>query len=46
MGPYADSIPQIALRTACFAALTWAMTVISWKYLETPLNNLRAKRKP
>ncbi len=45
MGPYADTIPQAALRTAAFAALTWAMTVISWKYLETPLNNLRAKRR-
>jgi hypothetical protein len=43
MGPHADSAPQIVLRTACFAALTWAMTLASWKYLETPLDRLRAK---
>jgi len=43
MGPYSDSVPQIILRTACFAALTWAMTLASWRYLETPLNKLMAK---
>jgi peptidoglycan/LPS O-acetylase OafA/YrhL len=42
-GPYAESIPQIAFRVALCAALTWAMTLASWKYLETPLNTARAK---
>lgn len=42
MGPHADSILQAAVRTGSFAALTWAMTILSWKYLETPLNLLRA----
>lgn len=45
MGPYADSPAQIALRTICFGLLTWIMTLLSWKYLETPLNNLRARGK-
>lgn len=43
-GPYADSLPQAALRTLCFAALTAAMTLASWKYIETPLNNIRAAK--
>ena len=42
-GPYAESIPQIAIRVVCTAAITWAMTLVSWKYLETPLNAIRAK---
>ena len=46
MGPYADSAAQIILRTACFAALTWAMTLASWNYIETPLNRLRTKGQP
>ncbi len=41
-GPYADSFFQIALRTACFAGLTWIMTKLSWRYIETPLNRKRA----
>ncbi len=43
-GPYADSAPQIILRIACFAALTWAMTILSWRYIETPLQGLRARK--
>ena len=43
-GSYADSILQTAIRIVCFAALTWAMTLVSWKYLEIPLNNLRGKK--
>ncbi len=44
-GPYAESIPQIAFRVACAAALTWAMTLASWKYMETPLNAMRGKSR-
>ena len=43
-GPHADSFFRVALRIACYATLTWVMTALSWKFLETPLNNLRARR--
>ncbi len=42
-GPYADSPAQILLRTTCFALLTWALTLFSWKYIETPLSRLRSR---
>jgi hypothetical protein len=43
-GPYAETAPQIVVRIAFFAVLTWAMTILSWKYIETPLNNIRSKQ--
>lgn len=43
-GPYADTSPQIILRLVCFAALTWVFTMLSWKYIETPLNRMRARK--
>jgi peptidoglycan/LPS O-acetylase OafA/YrhL len=43
-GPYAESVPQISVRIALTAALTWGMTLASWKYIETPLNGMRANK--
>ena len=43
-GPYAETVPRIALRITCFALLTWGMTMLSWKYIETPLNRMREKK--
>lgn len=44
-GSYSDSVPQTLLRTLTFAALTWALTLASWKYIETPLDQLRSRDK-
>ncbi|MBC7980197.1 MAG: acyltransferase, partial [Armatimonadetes bacterium] len=44
-GPYADTIAQTFVRIVLYAALTWTMTLASWKYLEVPLGNLREKAK-
>jgi peptidoglycan/LPS O-acetylase OafA/YrhL len=43
-GPYADTVPQTLVRIALFAVLTWGLTMASWKYVETPLNRMRAKK--
>ena len=43
-GPYADTVPQTLVRIALFAVLTWGLTMASWKYIETPLNRMRAKK--
>ena len=43
-GPYAETAPIVALRIVLFAALTWGMTMLSWKYIETPLSGMRARK--
>jgi peptidoglycan/LPS O-acetylase OafA/YrhL len=43
-GPYADTVPQTLVRIALFAVITWGLTMASWKYIETPLNRMRAKK--
>jgi peptidoglycan/LPS O-acetylase OafA/YrhL len=40
-----DHPALVCIRIALYAALTWCMTMASWKYIETPLNRMRA-RKP
>lgn len=38
-----DSGPGVWVRMAVFAAVTWAMTVASWRWIELPLQDVRAK---
>lgn len=43
-GPYAETLPQTIVRIVLVAALTWGMTLASWKYIETPLSQMREKK--
>ena len=43
-GPYAETVPLIVLRIVLFAAVTWGLTMASWKYIETPLQGMSSKK--
>jgi peptidoglycan/LPS O-acetylase OafA/YrhL len=38
-----ESGPAIFLRIAVYAAVTWALTLASWRWIESPLQGVRAK---
>jgi peptidoglycan/LPS O-acetylase OafA/YrhL len=40
---WAMTIPGSLLRIAAFAAVTWLLTLASWRWIETPLMGVRAK---
>ncbi|RYD23688.1 MAG: acyltransferase [Verrucomicrobiaceae bacterium] len=39
----ADSTPLALLKVALYAAVTWALTMASWKWIEQPLQGVRSK---
>ncbi len=38
-----QTVPGYLLRTVVFAAVTWGLTLASWRWIEQPLNNVRSR---
>lgn len=41
-----DSGPGLGLRIATYAAITWILTLASWKWIERPLQDVRSRIRP
>lgn len=41
-----DTIPLALLKTAIYATLTWGLALASWRWIEQPLQEVRARIRP
>ena len=41
-----DNIPGALFKMTVFAAVTWGLTMASWRWIEQPLQNVRARLAP
>jgi peptidoglycan/LPS O-acetylase OafA/YrhL len=41
-----DKGPAVLLKIAAYAGVTWILTLASWRWIENPLQDMRARMRP